>query len=168
MNFEPQYYSYCYLSFSPILCLHLQLARASEFWGHFKSREPGRHSPLPPGISCLWYICKTCRPLLLWKRSQNSLVTCYSFPLHWQKMWIKPKPFQAMYSSCKMQGPPSPQEPKVLTHSNLIVKKSILLIFSDGSRHSASWPPSLTVPRIRAWMLAGQIRSELVLVDHPT
>ena len=90
------------LSFSSILCLPLQLARTSELGGHFKSGESRRDGPLPPGRLLLTIS-------IVGNRSSDALA---------REANIKPKLLQAMYSSCKMQGPPSPQEPKVLqTHS---------------------------------------------------
>ena len=57
-------------------------------------------------------------------------------------------------------GPSQPPGAQGANPFQLNCKQINTFFCLDGGRHSASWPPPLTVPRIRAWMLAGQTRSE--------
>ena len=49
----------------------------------------------------------------------GSTIVCWLFDALTKKV-NEVKTLQAMYSSCKMQGPPSPQEPKVLSNPFLV------------------------------------------------
>ena len=57
----------------------------------------------------------------------GSTIVCWLFDALTKKV-IEVKTLQAMYSSCKMQGPPSPQEPKVLSNPFLVSQIDTFLL----------------------------------------